>query len=101
LQGCWVAPRFPGIPPILAGLRRRRALPLVGQTFGGCSGKSARLSGSPPQLANEASFGPSAAAMGKERGLTLDLAAKIRLHNYFLDGKGLGFNLETFLGIYQ
>jgi len=52
-------------------------------------------------LANEASFGPSAAAMGKERGLTLDLAAKIRLHNYFLDGKGLGFNLETFLGIYQ
>jgi len=38
---------------------------------------------------------------GKKRGLTLVLAAKIRLHNHFLDGKGLGFNLETFLGIYQ
>lgn len=46
-----------------AGLRRRWALPLVGQAIGSCSGESARPPGPPPQLANEASFGLSVAAM--------------------------------------
>lgn len=66
-----------------AGLRRRCALRLVGQTFVGCSGKSARLSGPPPQLANKVSFRMSASAMVVKERTHISFGCQNKIFNRF------------------